>query len=130
MPDEACDKQNIPLLVSFPVVVAIYDIIVCLWCCVCVVILPLSSFLSPPVLAELQQADLITSEECKELRDPNAVVTVQGSKISDVMAKTADVLRRHGFEKEAKHLEGKLHRSHTIPCVIIIVQWSSLCQPL
>ena len=62
---------------------------------------PLSS-----VLVELQQAGLITSEECKGLYDPSHVVKVQGRKSADVIAKTADVLRRYGFEKESKLLEG------------------------
>ena len=60
-----------------------------------------------PVLAELQQADLITSEECEDLSDPSDVVEVQEGKSADVIAKTADVFRRHGFEKESKLLEGK-----------------------
>ena len=60
-----------------------------------------------PVLAELQQADLITSEECKGLSGVSDVVRVQGRKPADVMAKTADVFRRHRFEKESKLLEGK-----------------------
>ena len=65
--------------------------------------------LSPlsPVFAELQQADLITSEECWGLNDPRRVVVVQGGKSPEVLTKTADVLRRHGFEKESNHLTGK-----------------------
>ena len=63
---------------------------------------PLSS-----VLAELQQADLITSEECEGLYDSSDVVIVQRGKSPEVQSKTADVLRRHGFEKESTHLSGK-----------------------
>ena len=72
--------------------------------------------LSPlsPVLAELQQADLITSEECEVLvyssqgtYDSIDVVRVQSVKSSEVQSKTADVLRRHGFEKESNLLLGK-----------------------
>ena len=65
--------------------------------------------LSPlsPVLAELQQADLITSEECEGLCDSSRVVRVQSGKSPEVLTKTADVLRRHGFEKESTHLSGK-----------------------
>ena len=59
-----------------------------------------------PVLPQLQQADLITSEECKGLSDPSNVVGFQGRKSADVIAKTADVLRRCGFEKESNLLEG------------------------
>ena len=60
-----------------------------------------------PVLAELQQADLITSEECKGLSYPIHVVRVQSGKSPEVQAKTADVLRRHGFEKESNFLAGE-----------------------
>ena len=65
--------------------------------------------LSPlsPVFAELQQADLITSKECGRLDDSSDVVIVQSVKSSEVQSKTADVLRRHGFEKESTHLSGK-----------------------
>ena len=66
---------------------------------------PLSSL--SPVLAELQQADLITSEECEGLYDFSLVVGVQRGKSPEVQSKTADVLRRHGFEKESTHLSGK-----------------------
>ena len=59
------------------------------------------------VLAELQQADLITSEECMGLRLLNEVVRVQRLKTPEVMAKTADVLKRHGFEEESTLLAGK-----------------------
>ena len=60
------------------------------------------SFLSSinAVCTELQQADLITSEECRRLEDIQCVVRVQCTKSSDVLGKTADALRRHGFEKE------------------------------
>ena len=69
--------------------------------------------LSPlsPVLVELQQADLITSEECRRLYDSSRVVTVQRGKSPEVQSKTADVLRRHGFEKESTHLSGKQTQS-------------------
>ena len=63
--------------------------------------------LSPPVLTELQQADLITSEECRQLYDPNDVVEVQSGKFPKVLTKTADTLRRHGFERQSDFLVGK-----------------------
>ncbi len=66
---------------------------------------PLSPVLA--VRAELQQADLITSEECEGLRNSRHVVRVQSVKSSEVQSKTADVLRRHGFEKESTLLSGK-----------------------
>ena len=74
--------------------------------CVCIVF-PVPSILSPPVLAELVQADLITSEECRWLYDLSHVVEVQSGKSPDVHAKTAEVLLRHGFEKESNLLSGK-----------------------
>ena len=75
--------------------------------CKCVIVLPFPSHLSPPVLAELVQANLITSEECRWLYDPSHVVAVQSDKSPEVLTKTANVLRRHGFEKESNLLAGK-----------------------
>ena len=77
-------------------------------------VLPVPPLLSPPVLAELQQADLVTSEECKrlhslqceELNDISSVAIVQSHKSPEVMLETAVVLRKHGFEKEYQWLEG------------------------
>ena len=71
------------------------------------IVLPVPSLLSPPVFAELVQADLITSEECSGLYDTRYVVEVQRGKSPEVMTKTADVLRRHGFEEQSKLLAGK-----------------------
>ena len=59
------------------------------------------------VLAELQQADLISSEESEGLSLLSEVVRVQSVKSPEVMAKTADVLKRHGFEEESNLLAGK-----------------------
>ena len=75
--------------------------------------------LSPlsPVLAELQQADLITSEECGRLFDSRGVVGVQSGKSPEVQSKTADVLRRHGFEEESNLLTGK----QTLPLIHVPV---------
>ena len=77
-------------------------------------VLPVPSLLSPPVLGELQQADLITSEECKRLPvqfegwryDMRDVVDVQKGKSPEVMSKTTEVLRRHGFDEESRLLAG------------------------
>ena len=63
-------------------------------------------FTANAFLNELQQADLITSEEWEELSDINDVVAVQSGKSTAVMTKTADVLRRLGFEKESRLLSG------------------------
>ena len=69
--------------------------------------LSVSSLLSPPVLAELQQARLVTSEECEGLYNPSVVVKVQNGKSHEIQAKTADVLRTHGYTKESNLLSGK-----------------------
>ena len=103
------------------------------------VVLPVPSLLFPPVLTELGQADLITSEEYrhklsymsvsglfpKQLSDINDVVTVQSGKSPKVMAKTAEVLRRHGFEEESSLLAGRQSRPSSI-CLCYVVQWSLL----
>ena len=65
------------------------------------------SLLSLPVLVELQQADLITGEECRGMCHPILVVEVQSCKSPEVQTKTADILKRHGFEKESELLAGK-----------------------
>ena len=70
-------------------------------------VLPVPSLLSAPVLAELVQADLITSEEHEELYDLSQVVQVQRGKSPEVLTKTAEVLRGHGFEEESNLLSGK-----------------------
>ena len=96
-------------------------------------VLPVPSLLSPPVLVELQQAYLITSEECKRLQvwyyimsdDIPDVVDVQKGKSPEVMSKTAEVLRRHGFEKESILLAGRQSRPSSI-CLCYVVQWSLL----
>ena len=92
-------------------------------------VLPVPSLRSPPVLGELQQADLITSEECKrlqvELDDMSDVVDVQKGKSPEVMFKTAEVLRRHGFGKESTLLAGRQSRPSPI-CLCYVVQWSLL----
>ena len=71
------------------------------------IVLPVHSLLSPPVLAELQQAGLITSEECEVLYSPSDVFEVQRGGSPEVMAKSADVLRKHGFEEQSSLLAGK-----------------------
>ena len=70
------------------------------------IVLPFPSLLSP-VLAELQQADLITREECEGLMYSSRVVKVQSGKSSEVQAETADIFREHGFDKESNLLASK-----------------------
>ena len=83
------------------------------------------------VLAELQQADLISSEECKELQYISDVVRVQKGKSPEVMCETVEVLRRHGFDEESRLLAGRQSRPSSIClCYVVrtsrIVQWSLL----
>ena len=80
------------------------------------IVLLVPSLFSPPVLAELQQADLITNEECEELTDISDVVGVQMGKSPEVMLKTAEVLRKHGLEEESKVLTG---RQSTPTCICL-----------
>ena len=92
-------------------------------------VLPVRSLVCPPVLGELQQADLITSEECKKLQvryawlryDISDVVDVQKGKSPEVLSKTAEVLRRHGFERESTPLAGRQSRPSSI-CLCYVVQ--------
>ena len=78
---------------------------------------PLRS-LSPlsPVLAELKQADLITSEECKGMSYPSHVVRAQRLKPPKIRNETADVLRRHGFEEESNFLGAGKQTMHMPLC--------------
>ena len=87
------------------------------------IVLPVPSLLFPPVLAELQHADLMTSE--KWLSDISGVVTVQSGKSPEVLSKTANILKRHGFEKESRLLAGRQSRPSSI-CLCYVVQWSLL----
>ena len=91
-------------------------------------VLPVPSLLSPPVLGELRQADVITSEECKRLQvryDISGVVDVQKGKSPEVMFKTAKVLRRHGFDEQSILLAGRQSRPSFV-CLCYVVQWSLL----
>ena len=65
---------------------------------------PFSPLSVQAVLAELQQADLITSEDCEGLSD---VVSIQSDKSDEVMGYSAVVPKRHGFEEESRLLAGK-----------------------
>ena len=91
---------------------------ICTPCLVCAnvhVLFSLSLLSSPPVLAKLQQADLITSKECSEanavggkgLSRVSDVIRIQSKKSHDVITKTAEVLRSRGFERESEFLSGK-----------------------
>ena len=90
--------------------------------CANVIVLPVSSLLSPPALAELRQADLMTSEECERVQYVSDVVRVQSGKTPEVMSKTADVLKRHGFEEESKRLAGRQSRPSFISLCYVVQQ--------
>ena len=79
-------------------------------------------YVLPPfvlALAELQQADLITSEECEELSDISDVVRGQRGKSPDVMSESANILRGHGLEEESSLLAGRQSRPHPFACVTV-----------
>ena len=76
--------------------------------CVVICDCPLCHFLlSPTVLAELQQANLISRLDCTRVKDISVVLEVQRGKSSQVQSKTADILRSQGWDKEAGLLSGK-----------------------
>ena len=60
----------------------------------------------------------------QELSDISGVVRVQKGKSPEVMSKTAEVLRRHGLEKESNFLAGRQSPSF-ISCVCACL-WQSL----
>ena len=70
------------------------------------IVLSVPSLLTLSVLAELQQADLITSEECRRLRYCSDVVGVQCVKSPRAVVETVDILRQHEFDTESRLLEG------------------------
>ena len=87
------------------------------------IVLPVPSLLLPPFLAELVQADLITSKERRWLYELSHVVAVQRGKSPEVLTKTADVLLRHGFEKESNLLAGRqTHPLIHVPVVCCTVE--------
>ena len=83
------------------------------------IVLPVPSLLSSPVLAELQQAELVSSEACKELSDISGVVRAQRGKSPEVLSKTADVMRRLGLEKEFRLLAGR-HSRPSSTCLAVL----------
>ena len=66
------------------------------------IVLLVPSLLPPPVLSELLQAHLITTEECKVLHDLGDVLRVLSSKPD-----AKDILKRHGLEDESKLNSGE-----------------------
>ena len=71
-------------------------------------------------------SDLLFSRYVRqELSDISGVVRVQSGKSPEVMSKTAEVLRRHGFEKESNFLAGRQSRPSFISRVCACL-WQSL----
>ena len=96
------------------------------------VVVPVPSLLSLPVLAELRQTDLITSVECSpSCMWPYAisdVVTVQSRKFPGVVLQTTGVLQRHGFEEESKLLAGRQYRPTSVcPCYVAVKHPFKIC---
>ena len=70
-------------------------------------LMPIFYFLSTPVLVQLQDNFLITSEEREAMSDLNDVFRVQRCKSSTVMFETAEILKKHGFQDfESQFLSG------------------------
>ena len=65
----------------------------------------------------------MTSEECERLKYVSDVVTVQRGKSPEVLSKTADILKRHGYKEESRLLAGRQSRPSFI-CLCYVVQWS------
>ena len=57
--------------------------------------------------------------------DLSDVVIVQRGKSPEAMSKTADILRRHGFEKESKVLAGRQSRPPSV-CLFMLYSGGSL----
>ena len=75
------------------------------------------------VLAELQLAGVITGGEDMQLSDVSAVVRLQSKNSPEVMVTTAEILRRHGFEKESEVLSGWPSCTLLIHFSCCILQW-------
>ena len=76
----------------------------------------------PGALAELRRAVVVTTEECEELSGINDLVRAQKAKSPEVKSKTANILRRHGFEEESRFLAGRRSRPSFV-CLCYVVQW-------
>ena len=72
------------------------------------------------IRTQLRQINLITFEEYWRFNDISDMVKVQRSKSSDVMFKTADVLRKYGFEEESRLLAGRQSRPSSL-CLCYVV---------
>ena len=62
---------------------------------------------SPPVLAELHQGSLITSDECKGLSTVWKVRNVLRVKTPTIKSRSAEILLKHGYQEVSAFLSGK-----------------------
>ena len=82
------------------------------------------SFLSPPVLARLREAGLITGEECRGLSDISDVVRVQSGKSDYVIGTTAVILMDLGFKEESTFLAGEQTKPSAVKFVAFVAHWN------
>ena len=66
------------------------------------------------VLPDLQQTNLFTSEEMKDIHGFADVVRIQRSKTPEILVKTVEVLERYGFEKEFRDVLGRQTNTLTV----------------
>ena len=89
----------------------------CLYDCVASILFPLS------VVADLQQANLLTSQSGIILMEPMDVVKVQCHCSPEVVPKSAEVLRGHGFGKVSNILLGNERQTRalasTVTCIML-----------
>ena len=69
------------------------------------IVLPVHSL---PVLVEVQQANLVTAEECGKLQDCDDLAILLSGKSPDMVAQSTEILKKHGFVEESKFIAGKL----------------------
>ena len=67
--------------------------------------------LSHTVLSELYQEKLVTKDEVKRMKGekmdmPYQLISIQCNKSSKVVARTADVLDKFGYDEKARKLRG------------------------
>ena len=73
------------------------------------------------MLIELYENELITSEDVQEMKGMKGylmarLVFIQCGKEADTVTKTAEITRRHGFNKDTKMLTGRVVCMGTYMC--------------
>ena len=71
------------------------------------IVLLVPPLFSSPVLAELQQSNLITSDECMGLYEVWQVCNVLRVKAPNIKSRSAEILLKHGYQEESEFLSGK-----------------------